>query len=153
MTLKRITGSKLANLWPKFWARRLLSHSSLYQYNALLRDASLHSFFVVATTSIFLSVNEMIMKSLAEYFTHCIFSNWVFMWWFASLNTWTQQILEQKHFTRQCSEALKVWREFYSYRFTANLSPSQQSKNFENRLRFDKVIDIRSLPRFWWITI
>jgi len=37
---------------------------------------------------------------------------------------------------------------FYSYRFTANLLQSP-TKNFENRLRFDKVIDISSLPRFY----
>ena len=29
----------------------------------------------------------------------------------------------------------------------------QQWKNFENRIRFDKVIDISSLPRFLWNTV
>jgi len=42
----------------------------------------------------------------------------------------------------------------FNYHFIANLSQSlKQWKNFENRLRFDKVIDISWLPRFLWNTV
>jgi len=62
--------------------------------------------------------------------------------------TWqfVHAVLENDHFSKHISQDRVATRlrcgGIFSYHFVGNLSQSLTMKEFENRLRFDKVIDI-----------